>query len=49
MDLSAFTQQAPDRQTLEILTRCLLREIAKLGGVSDFRPQLAGRFYKPAD
>jgi 1-acyl-sn-glycerol-3-phosphate acyltransferase len=49
MDLSAFTQQAPDRQTLEDLTRCFLREIAKLGGSPDFQPQLAGRFYKPAD
>jgi 1-acyl-sn-glycerol-3-phosphate acyltransferase len=45
IDLSSYWDGAGGRQTLDDLTQCFLREIAKLGGDADFHPELAGRFY----
>ena len=49
IDLSEYYDRPVDRRTLEELTRRFLGEIARLGGDPHFQPQLAGRFYKPAD
>jgi len=47
IDLSAYYGQETDREVLATLTKRFMVEIAKLAGVEDFEPQLAGRFYKP--
>ncbi|MBN2475336.1 MAG: 1-acyl-sn-glycerol-3-phosphate acyltransferase [Pirellulales bacterium] len=47
IDLSPYYGRENDRELIEDLTRRLLLEIARLAGHPDFRPQLAGRFYKP--
>jgi len=49
IDLSAYYGQETDREVLGMLTKRFLIEIAKLAGVDDFEPQLAGRFYKPGN
>jgi 1-acyl-sn-glycerol-3-phosphate acyltransferase len=47
IDLSAYYGREHDKEVLETLTRRFLVEMARLAGVDDFEPQLAGRFYKP--
>jgi hypothetical protein len=47
IDLSEYYGRENERKVLEEITRRLLSEIAKLAGCDDFRPELAGRFYKP--
>ena len=47
IDLSPYYERDGEREVLEEITHQLLREIARLAGEPDFRPQLAGRFYKP--
>lgn len=48
IDLSPYYGQEADREVLGMLTKRFLVEIAKLAGVNDFEPQLAGRIYKPS-
>lgn len=47
IDISAYYGRDHDKEVLEELTRRFLIEIARLAGVKDFEPQLAGRIYKP--
>jgi len=47
IDLSEFYGRQRDREVLKMLTKRLLTEIALLAGEADYRPELAGRFYKP--
>ena len=47
IDISQYYGRESDREVLEHLTRRFLVEIARLAGVDDFQPELAGRFYKP--
>jgi len=47
IDLSEFCGRQRDREVLERLTERLLVEIALLAGEADYRPELAGRSYKP--
>jgi len=47
MDLSDYYGSEDEREVLEQLTRRFLVAIATLGGDPDFKPELAGRFYKP--
>ncbi len=47
LDISQYYGRENDREVLEELTRLFLVEIAKLARCRDFRPRLAGRFYKP--
>ena len=47
IDVSEFYGRQREREVLEILTKRLLKEIALLAGEADYRPELAGRFYKP--
>jgi 1-acyl-sn-glycerol-3-phosphate acyltransferase len=47
IDVSEFFGREGDRDVLEMLTKRLLGEIARLAGVPDYRPELAGRRYKP--
>jgi 1-acyl-sn-glycerol-3-phosphate acyltransferase len=49
IDLSAYYGQASDRAVQGELTKLFLREIAKLGGVDAFEPELAGRNWKTAN
>lgn len=46
IDLSQYFGREKDREVLELVTKRLLREIAALGGVRDYQPELAGRFSK---
>jgi 1-acyl-sn-glycerol-3-phosphate acyltransferase len=46
IDLSPYYDR-DDKRVLEDLTILFLKEIAKLAGVEDFEPQLAGRHWKP--
>lgn len=48
IDVGPFCDRPNDRQAAEELTRVFLREMARLAGVDDFQPELAGRLYKPA-
>jgi 1-acyl-sn-glycerol-3-phosphate acyltransferase len=48
IDLSRYIARENDKTVLEDLTRLFLREIAKLAGVDDFQPQLAGKNWKTA-
>jgi 1-acyl-sn-glycerol-3-phosphate acyltransferase len=47
IDLSEYYGREHDKEVLEEITRRFLIEIARLAGVKNFKPQLAGRFYKP--
>jgi 1-acyl-sn-glycerol-3-phosphate acyltransferase len=47
IDVSEFFGRERERDVLEHVTRLFLTEIARLAGKSDYRPKLAGRFYKP--
>ncbi len=47
IDLSEFYGRQRDREVLKMLTKRLLTEIALLAGEAGYRPELAGRFYKP--
>ena len=47
IDVSEFYGRQREREVLEMLTKRLLTEIALLAGEADYRPELAGRFYKP--
>ena len=46
IDLSEYFGRGGDKTVLQELTKRFLVEIAKLAGVSDFQPQLAGRLWK---
>jgi 1-acyl-sn-glycerol-3-phosphate acyltransferase len=46
IDLSKYAGRDGDRAVLEELTKVFLVEIAKLAGVENFEPKLAGRFWK---
>lgn len=47
IDISPYYGREGGREVLEELTLRLLSEIAKLAGRPDYKPRLAGRFYKP--
>lgn len=49
IDLTPYYGLENDREVLEELTKRFLREIARLAGHDDFKPQIAGRFYKTAE
>lgn len=49
IDISAYYDRANEREVQELLTRQFLREIARLAGVEDFEPQLAGRRWRTED
>ena len=46
IDISHFYDREGTRETLDELTKLIMREIAALSGRHDYQPQLAGRFYK---
>jgi 1-acyl-sn-glycerol-3-phosphate acyltransferase len=46
IDLSRYFGREGEKAVLQDLTRLFLVEIAKLAGVDDFEPQLAGRSWK---
>ena len=48
IDLSPYYDQGHRECMAEIATRCA-KEIAKLAGIIDFEPKLAGRNWKPSD
>ncbi|MGD9646706.1 MAG: lysophospholipid acyltransferase family protein [Pirellulales bacterium] len=47
IDISEYYGRENEKEVLEELTKKFLIEMARLAGVEDYRPQLAGRFYKP--
>ncbi len=47
IDISEYYDRARDRGVQRELTKRFLVEIAKLAGVEDFQPELAGRRWKP--
>lgn len=47
LDLSQYYERDGEKHILEELTRLFLVQIAKLAGVDDFKPRLAGRHWKP--
>lgn len=47
IDLSPYFDREGEKSVLEDLTKRFLVEIAKLAGVDDFEPKLAGRHWKP--
>ena len=47
IDLSPYFGRDNDKAVLQELTKLFLKEIARLAGVDDFEPQLAGRHWKP--
>lgn len=49
IDLSPYYGHASDRAVQGELTKLFLREIAKLGGVDAYEPELAGRNWKTAN
>jgi 1-acyl-sn-glycerol-3-phosphate acyltransferase len=49
IDLSSYYGRDHDKSVLGELTKEFLIEIAKLAGVNDFEPKLAGRNWKPGD
>lgn len=49
MDLSAYADEEPDKQSVEQLMLMCLTEIAKLAGATEFQPTLAGRRWKPEE
>jgi len=48
IDLSPYYDRAGDREVQSELTKRFLREIARLGGVDKYEPELAGRNWKTA-
>jgi 1-acyl-sn-glycerol-3-phosphate acyltransferase len=46
IDISEFYDREGDREVLKSLTRRFMREIAALGGMPDYEPELAGREWK---
>jgi 1-acyl-sn-glycerol-3-phosphate acyltransferase len=48
IDISAFYGQESDRAVLEQLTRRFMLEVARLAGVKDFVPEMAGRQWRRA-
>ncbi len=49
IDLSPYYDRTSDRNVQVELTKLFLREIARLGGVDKFEPELAGRNWKTAN
>jgi 1-acyl-sn-glycerol-3-phosphate acyltransferase len=49
IDMSEYYDHHPDRELLETITRRFLIEIAKLAGVPNYKPELAGRKWKTAE
>jgi 1-acyl-sn-glycerol-3-phosphate acyltransferase len=49
IDLSSYYGRENDKSILPELTKQFLIEIAKLAGVDNFEPKLAGRHWKPGD
>lgn len=49
IDISAYYGRESERDVLEELTRRFMIEIAKLGGVENYVPELAGRRWRTAD
>jgi 1-acyl-sn-glycerol-3-phosphate acyltransferase len=47
IDISEYYGRENEKEVLEELTKKFLVEMARLAGVENYRPQLAGRFYKP--
>ena len=47
IDISEYYGRENEKEVLEELTKKFLIEMARLAGVENFQPQLAGRFYKP--
>lgn len=47
IDLSEYYDAEPNGETLTLLTRRFMIEIAKLAGVDDYEPEIAGRRWKP--
>ncbi len=47
IDISEYYGRESDRAVLEELTQRFMAQIAELAGQPEFRPKLAGRFYKP--
>jgi len=47
IDISRFYGRENEREVLEALTKDFLAHIARLAGRPDYRPEVAGRFYKP--
>jgi 1-acyl-sn-glycerol-3-phosphate acyltransferase len=49
IDLSEYYGRDREAGIIEELTKRFLKEIARLGGVENYEPQLAGRHWKPDD
>ena len=49
IDLSRYFGRESERSVLQELTKLFLLEIARLAGVDDFEPKLAGRHWKAGD
>jgi 1-acyl-sn-glycerol-3-phosphate acyltransferase len=49
LDISQYYGQEKNREVLEELTRLFLKEIARLAGVEDYQPDLAGRKWLPEE
>ena len=47
IDLSEYYERDREPGVVEELTKRFLKEIARLGGVENYEPQLAGRHWKP--
>ena len=47
IDISEYYGRENEKEVLELLTKKFLVEMARLAGVENYQPQLAGRFYKP--
>lgn len=47
IDISAYYDREGEKEVLEELTLRFLKEMARLAGHPNFKPSLAGRFYKP--
>ena len=47
IDISAYYGREGEKEVLEELTLLFLKELARLAGHPNFKPSLAGRFYKP--
>jgi 1-acyl-sn-glycerol-3-phosphate acyltransferase len=49
IDVAPYLSRADDDGVLEEMTLQFMREIARLAGVTDFEPRIAGRRWKPAE
>lgn len=49
IDISCYYGLEPDKHVLDELTKIFMIEIARLAGVEDYQPQVAGRLPKPVD